>query len=82
MSERVTEDTDRDTAVCPRCEERVEDFDTMSVDGTVIGDQSNTVGVVVCPSCDVVVGAYAEYERSDIVEGGSETWERVRSVDE
>ncbi|MFP4174159.1 MAG: hypothetical protein ACLFSW_00065 [Halobacteriales archaeon] len=82
MSERTTESSERDTAVCPHCGDRVGGFETMPVDGTVVGDQSNTVGVVVCPSCEAVVGAYAEYERSDIVEGGSETWERVKGVDE
>jgi uncharacterized protein with PIN domain len=82
MSERTTQENERDTAVCPHCGERVTEFETMDVDGTVVGDQSNTVGVVVCPACEAAVGAYAEYERSDIVEGGTETWERVKGVDE
>jgi uncharacterized protein with PIN domain len=82
MSERTTDASERRTAVCPNCGDRVSDFETMLVDGTVVGEQSNTVGVVVCPSCEVVVGAYAEYERSDITEGGSGTWERVKGIDE
>jgi hypothetical protein len=64
MGERGTGTSDTSTAVCPHCDDRVEGFDTMPVDSTVVGEQSNTVGVVVCPSCDIVVGAYGEYERS------------------
>lgn len=72
-----------ETALCPGCGDRVGDFETMELETTVVGgEQSKTVGVVVCPSCEVVVGAYSDYLRNDLVEGGDETWGRVKSVDE
>jgi hypothetical protein len=80
MEEEVERETE--AAACPHCGERSDDFGTLDVDTVMVGDQSKTVGVVVCPSCDAVVGAYSDYQRADLVEGGSETWERVKGVDE
>ncbi len=81
MREKTAEKESTDTAVCPHCGKRTADFETMEIDAVVVDEQSKTVGVVVCPSCEKVVGAYSDYQRSDLVEGG-EAWGRVKGVDE
>ncbi|MFP4632795.1 MAG: hypothetical protein ACOCT0_02650 [Halobacteriota archaeon] len=73
-----------ETGRCPDCDEvyRGDEFKSLELDYEVVGDQVRSTNAVVCPGCDAVVAAYSDYHRTDVAEGGSETWERVKSIDE
>lgn len=71
-------------ARCPNCGERSEgdDLRLIEIDHTVVGEEIRSTRGVVCPACGVLMAAYSDYHRTDIVEGSGETWGRVRSIDE
>lgn len=71
-------------ARCPSCgnESSGEDLDVVEIDRLVVKEQIKTTSGVVCGACGAIVGVYSDYHRTDLVEGGSETWQRLRSVDD
>ncbi len=71
-------------ARCPKCGEPFSgsDFGLLEIDRTVMGEQVRETMGVVCPSCGALAAAFTDYHRTDIVEGGSESWGRVRSIDD
>ncbi len=85
MTQRRAEEAgDVVRARCPSCgnESDGDGLDVVEIDRSVVGEQIRTTSGVVCGACGAIVGVYSDYHRTDLVEGGSETWQRVRSVDE
>lgn len=71
-------------ARCPTCGEECEgdDLGLLEIDRSVVGEQIRSTTGVVCRSCGALIGVYSDYHRTDLEEASSETWGRVRSIDQ
>ncbi|MDY6780838.1 MAG: hypothetical protein SV760_09960 [Halobacteria archaeon] len=72
------------SARCPHCDERIkgENVGVMEGDSEASGDQVWYRGALVCPECDRIIGSYSDYHRTDIIEGNTESWDKISGVDE
>ena len=69
---------------CRHCDAALTDvpLGLLRLEEEAVETQVERRGLVVCPSCDRVLGGVSEYQRTDLDQMDAETWQRVRSYDD
>ncbi|MDY6780641.1 MAG: hypothetical protein SV760_08895 [Halobacteria archaeon] len=69
---------------CPHCGEPVRGSSLcyLSLEPVVNEVEVLRRGLLVCPHCERVLGAYSDYEREDMEYESSQEWERIRSFED